>query len=120
MEIPVTQAVNTLEPGEIPPHPDSAAPRAESTPIREEPREVGEEPSAADSDPGVFSYEEATDSSHATPVKTTRGRKSKKKQREEKSYADVLQGSQKTLKSMMNTRSKIGQASKGATPFQSK
>lgn len=46
-----------------------------------------------------------TDNPLVTPIKTTRGRKSKKKQREEKTYIDVLQGSQKTLKGMMNTRS---------------
>ena len=122
MEIPITQAANSLEPGEIPSHPESVTPRAERPPIREEIREVHEEPSVAESDPKGSSDEGATESSssHATPVKNPRGRKSKKKQREEKSYADVLQGSQKTLKSMMNTRSKIGQASKGAAPSQSK
>ena len=122
MEIPDIQAANSLEPGEIPTQLDHAPPRMERPPIREEIREVGEEPSTAESDPGGFSDEEASESStsHATPIKNPRGRKSKKKQREEKSYADVLQGSQKTLKSMMNTRSKIGQAPKGAAPSQSK
>lgn len=58
-----------------------------------------------------------SDSSQITPIKSSRGRKSKKKLREEKTYRDVLQGSQKTLKGMMNTRSgrKHGSAPKGAT-----
>ena len=122
METPVTQDANSLEPGEIPSQPESVTPRAKSPPIREETREVDEEPSAAESDPRGFSDEGATESSssHATPVNIQRGRKSKKKQREEKSYAYVLQDSQKTLKSMMNTRSKIAQASKGTAPSQSK
>jgi len=56
-------------------------------------------------------------SSQATLIKITRGRKSKKKEREEKTYLDVLQGSQQTLKGMINTRStkKKGSAPKGAT-----
>eukprot|EP00253_Pinus_taeda_P022199 PITA_22199 len=62
-----------------------------------------------------------SDSSQITPIKLTRGWKSKKKQREEKTYLDILQGSQKTLKGMMNTRSgrKHNRAPKGATPSQS-
>ena len=58
--------------------------------------------------------------SQVTPVKVTLGRKTKKKQREEKTYLDILQGSQKTLKGMINTRSTIkqGQAPKGATTSQ--
>lgn len=60
------------------------------------------------------------DSSQVTPIKSIRGRKSKKKQREEKTYLDVLQGSHKTLKGMMNTRSrcKHGTAPKEATTSQ--
>lgn len=64
-----------------------------------------------------------SDNSLATPIKTTRGRKSNKKQREEETYKDVLQGSQKTLKSMMNTRSgrKSNKAPMGAhSPHKSK
>ena len=51
------------------------------------------------------------------PFKNPRGQKSKKKQREEASYLEILEGSQKTLKGIMNTRSKKGSgpASKGAT-----
>ena len=122
MEIPVIQAANSLEPGEIPTQLDSAPPRVERPPIREEIREVDEEPSAADSDLGACSDEESFElsSSHATPVKNPRGQKSNKKQREERSYADILQDSQQSIKSMMNTRSKQGQDSKGATPSKSK
>ena len=71
--------------------------------------------SETDEDSEERAYE--SDSSQVTPIKSARGRKSKKKQREEKTYLDVLQGSQKTLKGMMNTRSgrKHGTAPKGAT-----
>ena len=74
------------------------------------------------SDSGEESKERYTESdgSQITPIKSARGRKSKKKQREEKTYLDVLQGSQKTLKGMMNTRSerKQSKAPKGATTSQ--
>jgi hypothetical protein len=75
-----------------------------------------------DSDPGGDTDEGSTESesSHATPAKNPRGRKSNKKKREEFSYADIMQGSQKTLKGMMSTRSKQGQASKGVVPSKSK
>ena len=45
---------------------------------------------------------------------------SKKKDREEKTYLDVLQGLQKTLKGMINTQTtrKQSQAPKGATASQ--
>ena len=58
--------------------------------------------------------------SQITPVKVTLDRKTKKKQREQKTYLDILQGSQKTLKGMINSRSTIkqGQAPKGATTSQ--
>lgn len=61
-----------------------------------------------------------SDSSQVIAIKLATGRKSKKKRREEKTYLDVLQGSQKTLKGMMNTKSrrKHGQAPKGATTSQ--
>ena len=74
------------------------------------------------SDSGEESEERDTESdgSQITPIKSARGRKSKKKQREEKTYLDILQGSQKTLKGMMNTRSgrKQSRAPKGATTSQ--
>ena len=74
------------------------------------------------SDSGGESEERDTDSdgSQITPIKSARGRKSKKKQREEKTYLDVLQGSQKTLKGMMNTRSgrKQNRAPRGVTTSQ--
>eukprot|EP00253_Pinus_taeda_P008795 PITA_08795 len=76
------------------------------------------------SDSGEESKEKDSnsDSSQITPIKSTRGRKSKKKQREEITYRDVLQGSQKTLKGMMNTRSgrKHNRAPKGVSPSHSK
>ena len=77
-----------------------------------------EDPTNIDSDQGGFSDEYASESSspHATPLKTSRGRKSKKKHREEKSFKDVAKGSQKTLPHMIGTRSKQGQPSKGASP----
>eukprot|EP00253_Pinus_taeda_P033123 PITA_33123 len=74
--------------------------------------------SESDEDSERGTYE--SDSSQVTPIKSARGRKSKKKLREETTYRDVLQGSQKTLKGMMNTRSgrKQGSAPKGATSSQ--
>ena len=61
-------------------------------------------------------------SSQVTPIKTKRGRKTKKKETEEKTYLDVLQGSQHTLKGMISTRStkNLGSAPKGATSSQGK
>ena len=93
-----TQGATSLEPREIQPEP--ANPLAGSSPTRGDSREAEEDPSAIDSDPGGDTDEGSTESGslHATPVKKPRGRKSKKKQREEKSYADVLQGSQKHSK----------------------
>lgn len=72
--------------------------------------------SEGDSEDGVLD----SDISQVTPIKLARGKNSKKKQREEKTCLDVLQGCQKTLKGMMNTRSrcKHGQSPKGATTFQ--
>ena len=77
-----------------------------------------EDPSNIDSDQGGFSDEYASESSspHATPVKSSRGRKFKKKHRKEKSFRDVAKGSQKTLPNMISTRYKQGQPSKGASP----
>eukprot|EP00253_Pinus_taeda_P020733 PITA_20733 len=78
---------------------------------------------ASDSEGDSEERDSESDNSLATPIKTTRGRKSKKKQREEETYKDVLQGSQKTLKSMMNTRSgrKSNKAPMGApSPLKSK
>ena len=51
-----------------------------------------EDPSNLDSDQGGFSDEGASksSSSHATPLRSNRGRKSKKKHREEKSFREVL------------------------------
>eukprot|EP00253_Pinus_taeda_P001787 PITA_01787 len=59
---------------------------------------------ASESDEDSEGRTDESDSSQVTPIKSSRGRKSKKKLREEKTYRDVLQGSQKTLKGMMNTR----------------
>ena len=120
VEMQDTQGATSLEPGEIQPEP--ANPLVGSSPTRGDSREVEEDPLTIDSDPGGDTDEGSTESgsSHATPVKNPRGQKSNKKQREERSYADILQGSQQSIKSMMNTRSKQGQASKGAAPSKSK
>jgi hypothetical protein len=82
-------------------------------------KEVEEEHISLDSDlGGLEDRGTESSSSQATPIKPTRGWKSKKKEREEKTYRDVLQGSQQTLKGMINTRStkKKGSTPKGATP----
>jgi hypothetical protein len=75
---------------------------------------------ASESEEDSDEEESSTRSSQITPKKATRGRKSKKKEREEKTYLDVLQGSQKTLKGMVNTRNtrKQGRALKGANASQ--
>ena len=85
-------------------------------------KEVEEYHISLGSDSGGDSEDRGTKSgsSQVTPIKVTLSRKTKKKQREEKTYLDILQGSQKTLKGMINTRSTIkqGQAPKGATTSQ--
>jgi len=59
-----------------------------------------------------------TSSSLGTPEKASRGRKSDKTKREEKSYRDVALRAQKTIPDMMTTRSskKTKRAPKGASP----
>ena len=84
------------------------------------PKEVNEDLLMLDSDPGEETDEGASSSGlYSIPIKIPGGRKSKKKQREEATHLAVLEGSQKTLKGIMNTRSKKGtiQASKEANPF---
>ena len=102
-----------LESGEIP-HPRTSSPADTSSPLKE----PSVDPLLLESDQGEETNE--GDSSSILPMvpfKTPRGRKSKKKQREEATYLAVLDSSQKTLKGIMNTRSKkgTGPASKGAT-----
>ena len=97
---------------------------ADLTPPVEDQREkeAEEDHISLGSESGGDSEDGGTESgnSQVTPIKVTLGRKTKKKQREEKTYLDILQGSQKTLKGMINTRSTIkqGQAPKGATTSQ--
>ena len=82
-------------------------------------KEENEDPLLLETNPGEETDEGASSSSlHVIPIKKPRGRKSKKKKREEATYLAVLEGSQKTLKGIMNTRSKKGpdMASKGANP----
>ena len=121
-----SKSEDPIRPDEVPLHPSP-----ELTPVlieitpphvpMGEPSKIAsqeEDPSNIDSDQGGFSDEYASESSspHATPLKTSSGRKSKKKHREEKSFRDVAKGSQKTLPNMISTRSKQGQPSKGASP----
>jgi len=92
----------------------------EETPKEKEPKEhisLGFDSEGDNEDGGTKSS-----SSQATSIKTSKGRKSKKKKREEATYLDVLQGSQKTLKGMMNTRAKKQNvlAQKGATSSRGK
>lgn len=122
---PILQEGEALEPREIPPpgNVEVSPPCFNEVLPATEPKTLAksidpdEEPSNLDSDPGGDSDDGAleSNSSHATPIQTTRGRKSKKKKHDETSYRDILKGSHKTLKAMMNTRSKQGQASIGAT-----
>ena len=104
-----------IEPSEIPQQPITESPAAFSNDIPpllvEEPSNIivqEEDPSNLDSDQGGFSDEGASESSssHATPLRSTRGRKSKKKHREENSFREVAKGTHKTLPTMISTRSK--------------
>ena len=107
-----SQKDDQLEPGEINQPLVGAA-------IPGSPKEVNENLLMLDSDPEEESDEGASSSGlYSIPLKVPRGRKSKKKQREEATHLVVLEGSQKTLKGIMSTRSKKGtiQASKEANP----
>ena len=111
-----SQAADPLEPGEIP-HFDPVVSTAPDTSGPS--KDTNEDPLLLETDPGEDTDDGASSSSlHAVPFKNPRGRKSKKKKREEATYLAVLEGSQKTLKGIMNTRSKKGPdlASKGANP----
>ena len=82
-------------------------------------KDTNEDPLLLETDPGEDTDDGASSNSlHAVPFKNPRGRKTKKKKREEETYLSVLKGSQKTLKGMMHTRSKKGMASasKGTNP----
>ena len=111
-----SQAADPLEPGEIP-HSDPVVSMAADTSGPS--KDTNEDPLLLEMDPGEDTDDGASSSSlHAVPFKNPRGRKSKKKKREEATYLAVLEGSQKTLKGMMHTQSKKGtaSASKGANP----
>jgi len=116
-----------VEPGEIPQsepekevqktHEEEQTP-AQRSPGRQDPaklKDLDEDPTNLDSDTGGYSDGGASEysSSHATPVYSTRGRKSKKKHREEIANLEVTKGTQQTIHSMMGTR---GQASRGPPP----
>ena len=108
----------SLEPGEIP-HQDSGVLMATEAPGSSKEASIDHH---LETNPDEEADEGSSSSSlHATPIKNPRGRKSKKKKREEATYLAILEGSQKTLKGIMNTRSKKGTApaSKGAKPTQS-
>ena len=109
---PGSQNNDHLEPGEI-------NQPLEGTAFSGSTKEANEDILMQDSNPEEDSDEDASSSGqYSIPPKIPRGRKSKKKQREEATYLAVLEGSQKTLKGLMNTRSKKGatQASKEAIP----
>ena len=104
-----------MEPGEIPQSDPRVSTAAETSGPS---KETSEDPLLLETDPGEETDEDDLSSSlPAAPIKNPRGRKSKKKKREEATYLAVLEGSQKTLKGIMHTRSKKGTAtaSKGAT-----
>jgi hypothetical protein len=82
-------------------------------------REKGQEKAAEeqeenpDAEPGEVSTDsDSTDASGsiATPKKAGRGRKSKKEEREKETYKEVLNGSQKTIKQLINVRTTRKQA----------
>ena len=112
----VDSHADPLEPGEIP----LSDPGDLKDAFQPEPsRGTNEEPLLLKTDPGEDTDDgDSSSSLHTIPFKNSRGRKSTKKKREEASYLAVLEGSQKTLKGMLNTRSKKGPsaAPKGANP----
>ena len=111
-----SQAVDPLEPREIPHSNPVVSTTADTS---KHSKDTNEDPLLLETDPGEDTNDGASSSSlHAVPFKDPRGRKSKKKKREEATYLVVLEGSQKTLKGMMHTRYKKGtaSASKGANP----
>ena len=88
-----------MEPGEIP-HSDPVVSAATET--SEPSKDTNEDHLLLETDPGEDTNDGASSSSlHAVPFKNPRGRKSKKKKREEATYLAVLEGSQKTLKGMI-------------------
>ena len=98
-----SQHADPLEPGEIPQLREVEAPGSS--------KEANEDPLLPETDLGEEMDEGSSSSSlHTIPIKNPRGRKSKKKKREEETYLAVLEGSQKTLKGIMHTRSKKGTA----------
>jgi hypothetical protein len=89
------------------------------TPPTDEPMKSDEEHIPLDFETGADTDEGAMETSSyvGNPEKAPRGRKPKRKKREEKSYRDVTAGVQHTIPEMIETRSsKKGKASKGATP----
>ena len=97
-----------LEPGEIPQINPTSLMEADALGSS---KEANEDPILLEMDPGEETDEGASSRSlHTIPIKNPRGRKSKKKKREEETYLAVLEGSQKTLKGIMHTRSKKGTA----------
>ena len=119
-EIIIPDSLNVADPsgpGEVPTHPDPTLSPV-ITEIIPPLNDQEEDPSNLDSDQEGFSEEEYSysSSSQATPLKSNRGRKTKKKHQEEKSLRDVAKGSQKTLPNMISTRSRQGQPTKGASP----
>ena len=97
-----------MEPGEIPQFNPVTLMEAEAPGSS---KEANEDPLLLEMDLGEEMDESASSSSlHTIPIKNPRGRKSKKKKREEATYLVVLEGSQKSLKGIMHTRSKKGTA----------
>ena len=109
-----------MEPREIPHSIPRVSPEADNSGPS---KESSVDPYQLESEPGEESDEgDSSSSLQEIPIKNPRGQKSKKKMREEATYLAVLEGSQKTLKGIMNTISKKGStpAPKGATsPCQS-
>ena len=110
------QVAEPMEPGEIPWSDPGVLKMADHA---EPSRGANEDPLLQEMDHGEDSDDgDSSSSLQAVPFKNPRGRKSTRKKREEVTYLSVLEGSQKTLKGMLNTRSKKGptSASKGANP----
>jgi len=104
------QDIDSLEPGEIH-HSDSVEANSIGSP-----KETNENNRHLESEQEEDSEGESSSSSqHKASQSNPRGRKSKKKIREEVAKQDIASGQQKTIPGMA-LRAKKGNASKGATP----
>jgi hypothetical protein len=88
-----------------------STPEAREEPIPEREKEQGQTTKGTNIDPEVEEGEVSSDNNNEgasdtiiTPIKTGRGRKSKKEEREKETYKDILSGSKPTIIQLINVR----------------